>query len=179
MKMGISVKNSTLVKEKQGKRDRFILTNLSWQRCVFSGIIFRHRKKKYNDYLFTSESNHRTHKDGTIKPITHSAAESIIKNTLHSMGVSLKNDPRCSSGEIKLNTHSLRKMYGGVFCRTGHRLKEEGRLNVDLEVIQLLQNDYMHTSMATTQRYCGEMERAKQIIVNNMNIGLPILRVYL
>ncbi len=136
-------------------------------------------QKKYNDYLFVSESNHRTHKDGTIKPITHSAAENIIKNTLRALGISLKNDSRCSGGEIKLNTHSLRKMYGGVFSRTGCRLKDEGRLNVDLTVIQLLQNDYMHTSMATTQRYCGEMERAKQIIVNEMNIGLPVLRKYL
>ena len=52
-------------------------------------------------------------------------------------------------------------------------------IDVDLFAIQLLQLDFSHTSMSTTQRYCGEMERAKAIVVNNMNIGLDILRKYL
>ncbi len=135
--------------------------------------------KKFNDYLFTSESHNSTDKNGNIKPISHTAVENIIKKTLPQIGIKLKNDSSYIGGEIKLNTHSLRKMYGGVFCRTGCRLNEEGRLNVDLTVIQLLQNDYMHTSMSTTQRYCGEMERAKKVIVDEMNIGLPVLKEYL
>lgn len=135
--------------------------------------------RMYNGYLFTSESNNKVFENGTAKPISHTAEEQIIKSTLAKLGVRLKNDSHCDGGDIKLNTHSLRKMYGGVFCRTGLRLKDEGRLNIDLAVIQLLQNDFMHKSMATTQRYCEEMERAKQIIVNEMNIGLPVLRKFL
>lgn len=135
--------------------------------------------KSFDDYLFTSESNHRQHKDGTVKPITHTAAENILKNTLLAMGVDIKNDPRCRSGEIKLNTHSLRKMYGREYHRIAYKLDKEDKLGVSLAALVLLQNDYMHKSLATTQRYCEEMERAKQIVVNNMNIGLPVLRQYL
>ncbi len=135
--------------------------------------------KGYDDYLFTSESNHRQRKDGTVKPITHTSAENILKNTLLAMGVDIKNDPRCRGGEIKLNTHSLRKTYGREFHRIAYKLDKENKLGVSLAALVLLQNDYMHKSLATTQRYCEEMERAKQIIVNEMNIGLPVLRKYL
>ncbi len=166
-----------LKERKTGKeRPFFINESVQAAMCLFCE---HSQGRMYEGYLFTSESNNKAFINGAAKPISHTAEENIIKTTLSKLGIKLKNDSRYDGGEIKLNTHSLRKMYGGVFCRTGIRLRDEGKLNIDLAVILLLQNDFMHKSMATTQRYCEEMERAKQIIVNEMNIGLPVLRKFL
>lgn len=136
--------------------------------------------KGYNDYLFTSDSNHKTYTDdGVQTPISHTQMENSLKTTIKNVGVKLKNDKSETGGDIKLNTHSFRKLYGGKFCRVCSRLIHDGILDVDLFAIQLLQLDFSHTSMSTTQRYCGEMERAKAIVVNNMNIGLDVLEKYL
>lgn len=137
-------------------------------------------EKNYSDYLFTSDSNNKTYDDeGVQTPISHTQMENSLKTTIRKVGVKLKNDKSETGGDIKLNTHSFRKLYGGKFCRVCSRLIHDGILDVDLFAIQLLQLDFSHTSMATTQRYCGEMERAKAIVVNHMNIGLDVLKKYL
>lgn len=137
-------------------------------------------EKNYSDYLFTSDSNNKTYDDEGIQtPISHTQMENALKTTIRKVGVKLKNDRSETGGDIKLNTHSFRKLYGGKFCRVCSRLIHDGILDVDLFAIQLLQLDFSHTSMATTQRYCGEMERAKAIVVNHINIGLDVLKKYL
>lgn len=139
--------------------------------------------KKYNDYLFTADGNNKkyviSNGEKVQTPLSHTQFESALKSAMRDIGVKLKNDYTYQGGDIKLNTHSFRKLYGGKFCRTCSKLIREEVLDVDLFAIQLLQLDFSHTSMATTQRYCGELERAKSIVVNHMNLGLEVVEKYL
>lgn len=143
----------------------------------YSGI------KKYNDYLFTSDGNNKKyiieHGEKIQAPISHTQFENELKKTIFATGVKLKNDANYAGGDIKLNTHSLRKLYGSKFIITGVELIEKKILKADFFVLQLLQIHFGHTSMATTQRYCEETERVWETISNHMNIGLDVLENFL
>ena len=147
-------------------------------------IYLQHCDVKWYEYLFVSQSNNKTYETDdegrTIQsPLTWGAERDIIKDNLPKIGVFLKNDSRYSGGELRICTHSLRKMYGGIYLRTGEMLKSKGIISTDLGVLKLLQNNFMHSSMTTTQRYCGEMEKVNSIIINEMNIGWSALEQYL
>lgn len=132
---------------------------------IFLQRYFDSTVKRYGDYIFTSESNNKKlDEDGTVQPMSHTAAENIIKGTLKAMGY---------DGDLKLNNHSYRKMYGKEFMRTGMRLMKSGEIELDGTMLTLLQNDFDHSSMNITQRYCGQMEETKEKIVQAMNLGLP------
>ena len=166
-----------------------------------------HPNKKLADFLFTSEGRNKGYKkvtyiddNGKVKslringklvyerdengelipePTRRDQAENCLKDTLLSIGIKLKNDKRCKDGEYKLNTHSLRKAYAMKFGEVAQELKNNGKLNADADIMALVQFDLRHTSIQTTMRYNKSFDRIKEVVCNNMNIGLPVLERYL
>ena len=166
-----------------------------------------HPNKKLADFLFTSEGRNKGYKkvtyiddNGKVKslringklvyerdkngelipePTRRDQAENCLKDTLLSIGIKLKNDRRCKDGEYKLNTHSLRKTYAMKFGEVAQELKNNGKLNADADIMALVQFDLRHTSIQTTMRYTKSFDRIKEVVCNNMNIGLPVLERYL
>ena len=166
-----------------------------------------HSDKKLTDYLFTSEGKHKGYKKQTYiddrgkqkalringkyvyqrdengnlipEPVRRDHEEKVLKNTLISLGIKLKNDKRCTDGEYKLNTHSARKLYSEKFSEVAYKLKHNGDLNIDANILALVQLDLRHSSMQTTMRYNKSFDRVKEIVCNKMNLGLSILNKYI
>lgn len=166
-----------------------------------------HTDKKLTDYLFTSEGKNKGYKktmvideNGKKKPLRvngkfvyerdengnlipeptrRDQAENTLKDALIAVGVSLKNDRRCKNGQYKLNTHSLRKGYSEKFSEVAHNLKTSGKIKVDADVMALVQLDLRHSSMQTTMRYNHSFDRIKEVVCNEMNLGLSALERYL
>ncbi len=112
------------------------------------------------------------------KQITKTAAQDIVKNTLEKIGIyalNRKNKKQIQNFDGKLNTHSLRKTFSDWFYNTGVLLKERGELNLDTEILKLLQEKFMHSSMSVTNRYNKVMEENFRYICQRMNIGLEAL----
>lgn len=112
-------------------------------------------------------------------PVSRRAIEDVLKKGLSEIHVYPKNGKgdRVNLG-LKLNTHSLRKTYGDHFYDTGIKLRENGLLKVDLEMLKLLQDKFMHTNMNTTRHYNHQEENCFKTICTHMNIGLEIVRLY-
>lgn len=112
-------------------------------------------------------------------PVSRRAMEDVLKNGLSEIHVYPKNGKgdRVNLG-LKLNTHSLRKTYGDQFYDTGIKLREKGLLKVDLEILKLLQDKFMHTNMGTTKHYNHQEEDCFKMICTHMNIGLDVVRLY-
>lgn len=138
-------------------------------------LLLQNSNKRWYDYLFTSESNNapKICIDGKMvkQPMSRTVAETTIKNGIK------KYVP--NSEELKLNTHSLRKMYGTLFVQKGTELMQSGKLENNMNILFLAQNDFGHSSMAISQRYIGQVETMKAIICNELNIGLAVLNKFL
>lgn len=135
-------------------------------------------KRKSADY--TSE-NPDAENIYILKPITAKAAEKIIKDTLAKIGIFPKNkrDKTAQTNlDCKLNTHSLRKTFGKLFYEKGCELNNNGQLNIDPTMLNLLQQKFMHTAMSTTNRYNTTAENSFRVICTNMNVGLEALNNY-
>lgn len=148
-------------------------------------------KKQLLDYIITSEGRRKTYKMASIKgkngnfymyetqsPLSRIQEERAIKDNLIELGVMLRNDPRCQGGELKFNTHSLRKLYVEKFMETAYKLKQEGVIDIDTQIITLIQMDLAHNSAQTTMRYSRSFEKNKEIICNHMNIGLDVWKKF-
>lgn len=148
--------------------------------------------KELLDYIITSEGRRKTYKMASIKgkngnfymyetqaPLSRIQEERAIKDNLIELGVVLKNDPRCHGGELKLNTHSIRKLYVEKFMETACKLKQEGIIDIDTQVISLVQMDLAHSSEQTTMRYSRSFEKKKEVICNHMNLGLDVWKKFL
>lgn len=166
-----------------------------------------HADKKLTDFLFTAEGRNKGYKKVTYKdengkvkalrvngkfvyerdengnlipePMRRDQAENTLKDALIAIGIRLKNDRRCKDGEYKLNTHSNRKLYATKFSEVAYTLKAEGKLNVDADVLALVQLDLRHSSMQTTMRYNHSFDGIKEVVCQNMNIGLRVLEKYI
>ena len=116
------------------------------------------------------------------KPLSHTAGEDIIKDTLKKIGINPKNRKDKSDEQTtkeKYNTHSLRKTFAEWFCETGKRLKDSGECNYDDEIIKLLQSKFKHSSQSVTAHYTDAQEEAFKVICKNMNIGLESVKNYM
>lgn len=110
-------------------------------------------------------------------PITRRAMEDVLKKGLSEIQVFPKNGKgNCVNLDLRLNTHSLRKMYGDHFYNTGIRLRENDILKVDMEMLKLLQDKFMHTNMGTTRHYNHREEDCFRTVCTHMNLGLEVLR---
>lgn len=191
--------------QKTGKTRQYIINDAVKAATII--YLRNHTDKKLTDFLFTAEGRNKGYKKVTYKdengkvkalrqngkfvyerdengnlipePLRRDQAENTLKDALITIGVKLKNDRRCKGGQYKLNTHSLRKEYSEKFSEIAHELKASGKLNVDADVLALVQLDLRHSSMQTTMRYNHSFDRIKEVVCQNMNIGLRVLEKYI
>ena len=113
------------------------------------------------------------------KPITHTAGEDIIKDTLKKIGINAKNRKNKDDEQTtksKYNTHSLRKTFADEFIKTGERLDSNSDLHFSNTILELLKDKFKHSSKSVTTHYTNAQEEAFKIICQNLNIGLESIR---
>ena len=115
-------------------------------------------------------------------PLTHTAGEDIIKDTLRKIGISPKNRKNKSDEQTtgdKYNTHSLRKTFADWFIKTGDELNSSGELAFNDTVLDLLKEKFKHSSRSVTTHYTDAQEEAFKLICQRMNIGLEAVENYM
>lgn len=116
------------------------------------------------------------------KPLSHTAGEDIIKDTLKKIGINPKNRKDKSDGQTtndKYNTHSLRKTFTHWFIEVGEELKNNKDLHFDATILDLLKEKLKHSSLSVTAHYTDTQERAFKLICQNLNIGLEAVENYM
>ena len=116
------------------------------------------------------------------KPLSHTAGEDIIKNTLKEIGINPKN--RKDKSEIqttkeKYNTHSLRKTFAEWFIKTGENLINNEELSFNETIMDLLKEKFKHSSRSVTTHYTDAQEQAFKLICQNLNIGFETVEDYM
>ena len=112
------------------------------------------------------------------KPLSHTAGENIIKNTLKAIGINPKNRKDKSTKqttEDKYNTHSLRKTLTYWFIEMGEKLKDNKDLHFDATILDLLKEKLKHSSVSVTNHYTDTQERAFKLICRITNCILAML----
>lgn len=115
-------------------------------------------------------------------PISSTAAENIIKDTLEEIGIApinRKNKTETVNIKEKYNTHSLRKVFSESFYAVGKMLHEAGEIDIDQTSWELLVAKMMHSSGSITSCYNKINEKAFEKISKNLNIGLEEINNYL
>lgn len=115
-------------------------------------------------------------------PISSTAAENIIKDTLDEIGIvpiNRKNKTETVNIREKYNTHSLRKVFSESFYAIGKMLHEAGEIDIDQTSWELLVAKMMHSSGSITSCYNKINEKAFEKISKNLNIGLEEINNYL
>ena len=115
------------------------------------------------------------------KPLSHTAGEDIIKNTLKAIGVNPKNRKDKSTEQTtndKYNTHSLRKTFADWFIKAGDELNNSGKLAFNDTIMDLLKEKFKHSSRSVTTHYTDAQEEAFKLICQNLNIGLDAVENY-
>ena len=116
------------------------------------------------------------------KPLSHTAGENIIKNTLKAIGINPKNRKDKSTEQTtndKYNTHSLRKTFADWFIKTGDELNNSGELAFNDTIMDLLKEKFKHSSRSVTTHYTDAQEEAFKLICLNLNIGLDVVENYM
>lgn len=116
------------------------------------------------------------------KPLSHTAGENIIKNTLKAIGINPKNRKNKSDEQTtndKYNTHSLRKTFTTWFIEVGEDLKNNNDLHFDATILDLLKEKLKHSSVSVTNHYTDTQERAFKLICQKLNIGLDVVENYI
>ena len=117
-----------------------------------------------------------------LKPLTHTAGEDIIKDTLRKIGINPKNRKgklgEQTTGD-KYNTHSLRKTFADWFIKTGDELNSSGKLAFNDTILDLLKEKFKHSSRSVTTHYTDAQEEAFKLICQNLNIGLEAVENYM
>ena len=116
------------------------------------------------------------------KPLSHTAGEDIIKNTLKAIGINPKNRKNKSDAQTtndKYNTHSLRKTFADWFIKTGDELNNSGELAFNDTIMDLLKEKFKHSSRSVTTHYTDAQEEAFKLICQNLNIGLGAVENYI
>ena len=116
------------------------------------------------------------------KPISHTAGENIIKNTLKAIGINPKNRKDKSTEQTtndKYNTHSLRKTFADWFIKKGDELNNSRELAFNDTIMDLLKEKFKHSSRSVTTHYTDAQEEAFKLICQNLNIGLEAVENYI
>lgn len=132
-------------------------------------------KKKYVSNISNADKIY------LCRPISHTAGENIIKETLREIGINPRNRKDKSEKQTtsnKYNTHSLRKTFADWFIATGDRLNNSGELAFNDTIMDLLKEKFKHSSRSVTTHYTNAQEEAFKLICQNLNIGLDILENY-
>ena len=116
------------------------------------------------------------------KPLSHTAGENIIKNTLKAIGINPKNRKNKSDEQTtndKYNTHSLRKTFADWFIKKGDELNNSGELAFNDTIMDLLKEKFKHSSRSVTTHYTDAQEEAFKLICQNLNIGLEAVENFI
>ena len=116
------------------------------------------------------------------KPLSHTAGENIIKNTLKAIGINPKNRKDKSTEQTtndKYNTHSLRKTFADWFIKKGDELNNSGELAFNDTIMDLLKEKFKHSSRSVTTHYTDAQEEAFKLICQKLNIGLEAVENYM
>ena len=116
------------------------------------------------------------------KPLSHTAGEDIIKDTLKKIGINPKNRKEKSEGQTtndKYNTHSLRKTFADWFIKTGDTLNNRGELAFNDTIMDLLKEKFKHSSRSVTTHYTDAQEEAFKLICQHLNIGLEAVENFM
>ena len=116
------------------------------------------------------------------KPLSHTAGEDIIKNTLKAIGINPKNRKDKSIEQTtndKYNTHSLRKTFADWFIKTGDELNNSGELAFNDTIMDLLKEKFKHSSRSVTTHYTDAQEEAFKLICQKLNIGLDAVENFM
>lgn len=116
------------------------------------------------------------------KPLSHTACEDFLKDTLRKIGINPKNRKDKSEGQTtndKYNTHSLRKTFADWFIKTGENLINNEELSFNETIMDLLKEKFKHSSRSVTTHYTDAQEEAFKLICKNMNIGLETVENYM
>lgn len=113
------------------------------------------------------------------RPLTHTAGEDIIKNTLREIGINPRNTKGVINTNSKYNTHSLRKTFADCFITTGDELVKSGNLAFNDTILDLLKEKFKHSSKSVTTHYTNAQEEAFKVICQNLSIGLSTLQNYI
>ncbi len=114
-------------------------------------------------------------------PISSTAAENIIKDTLEEIGIvpiNRRNKTETVNVREKYNTHSLRKVFAESFYAVGKMLHETGEIDIDQTSWELVVAKMMHSSGSITSCYNKINEKAFEKISKNLNIGLEEINYY-
>ena len=117
-----------------------------------------------------------------MKPLTHTAGEDIIKDTLKAIGINPKNRKDKSESQNtneKYNTHSLRKTFADWFIKIGDELNNSGELAFNDTIMDLLKEKFKHSSRSVTTHYTDAQEEAFKLICQNLNIGLEAVENFM
>ncbi len=105
-------------------------------------------------------------------PMTRAVVEEFMKSALSDLNITIEDKDK------KFNTHSLRKLFGEEFYNTGCQLNASGELHIDMAMMKLVQDKFMHSKNSITRRYNQTEERAFREICMAMNLGLSVLNRY-
>lgn len=114
-------------------------------------------------------------------PMTRAVAEVFIKSALKELNIVTENRIDKNDDinlDKKFNTHSLRKLFAEEFYNTGCSLNARGELAIDMAMMKLLQDKFIHSKNSITRRYNQTEERAFREICMAMNLGLNVLERY-
>lgn len=115
------------------------------------------------------------------KPLSRCQEEKIIKDCIvNYLNTPLRNDYRCSNGELNINTHSFKKLYDESFK---NKLSEiyhisSALANIIFDEINQINNDVplMHNHKKRFYELCREIKKETCM---NLNIGLDVLKNYI
>lgn len=116
------------------------------------------------------------------KPLSHTAGENIIKDTLKKIGINPKNRKDKSDEQTtgdKYNTHSLRKTFADWFIKTGENLINNEELSFNETIMDLLKEKFKHSSRSVTTHYTDAQEEAFKLICQNLNIGIETVENFI
>lgn len=115
------------------------------------------------------------------RPLGRTAAETFIKSALKDLNIITENrldKTDAVNVQKKFNTHSLRKLFSEELYRTGCILKADGKINVDLGMLKIVQDKLMHSNSSITDRYNHIEEITFKNICMNLNLGLNVVDKY-
>ena len=116
------------------------------------------------------------------KPLSHTAGEDILKDTLRKIGINPKNRKNKSEVQTtkdKYNTHSLRKTFADWFIKTGENLINNEELSFNETIMDLLKEKFKHSSRSVTTHYTDAQEQAFKLICQNLNIGFETVENFI
>lgn len=143
---------TTIIENKTGKV-RHIAVNDAVKEALC--LFLEHRPKSYNEYLFTSESNNKSHY-GEGEPLSRQAVGHMISTAAKELGIVGRS----------FATHSLRKTFGY------HQYVNASKNGQSMRALQAVQKLFGHSSEKITLSYIGITDEELEGLYLSLNLAL-------